>query len=224
MSMDDVESNLRRLEEMAAFFNARAETYDSHMLDDIGLDEFYEAIAACFTAPINRLLDLGCGTGLELERLFVRNPQMEVIGIDVAEEMLALLAAKYPGKKLRLICGSYFDVAFDGCYDHVLSTYSLHHFSEERKLWLYQKIIAAMQPGGLFINGDYSVATEERQQVLLRKNDELRRKQGVPEGEFYHFDIPFTAATEMKLLRSTGFTTVEVVRQWENTTIIAARK
>ena len=31
------------LEEMSEFFNARANTYDSHMLDDMGLDVFYEA-------------------------------------------------------------------------------------------------------------------------------------------------------------------------------------
>jgi predicted acetyltransferase len=60
---------IRELEEMSAFFNFRADTYDNHMLDDLGLDEFYEAIAACFNAPLKRLLDLGCGTGLELERL-----------------------------------------------------------------------------------------------------------------------------------------------------------
>jgi tRNA (cmo5U34)-methyltransferase len=212
------------LEEMSAFFDVRAETYDSHMLDDLGLNEFYESIAACFSAPVHRLLDLGCGTGLELERLFELCPDAEVTGIDMSAEMLRLLETKYPGKKLRLICGSYFDADFGGQYSHALSTYSLHHFSEESKLGLYKRIYNALEPGGLFIFGDYTVQTIERQQELIAVNDMKRREQGIAEGEFYHFDTPFTAETEIKLMTAAGFAAVDIVRQWESTTIIIARK
>jgi len=212
------------LEKMDEFFNTRADTYDNHMLDDLGLDEFYEAINACFDLPVNRLLDLGCGTGLELERLFERFPDMEVTGIDMSAEMLKKLAEKYDGKSLRLICGSYFDEDFGGLYDIVLSTYSLHHFSEDKKLTLYRKIYAATKPGEIFVFGDYTVSTIERQQELIKAHDEKRRKQGIVNDEFYHFDTPFTPETEMRLMTSAGFQSAEVVQQWENTTIIIARK
>ena len=215
---------IRELEEMSAFFNARADSYDNHMLDDLGLDEFYEAIADCFSKPVTRLLDLGCGTGLEFERLYEKFPNMEVTGIDLSQEMLNKLASKHPGKKLHLICGSYFDEGFGGLYDHVLSTYSLHHFSEESKLQLYKKIHAAIEPEGIFVFGDCTVPTMERQQELLALNEMKRQEQGISEGEFYHFDTPFTAETEMRLLKMAGFSSAEVVRQWENTTIIVARK
>ena len=215
---------IRELEEMSAFFNARADSYDSHMLNDLGLHEFYEAIANCFDKSILRLLDLGCGTGLEFERLFEKFPDMDVTGIDLSQEMLNKLADKYQSKKLRLICGSYFDLDFGGLYDYVLSTYSLHHFSEESKLGLYKKIHAAMQPGGMFVFGDYTVSTMERQQELLTANDIKRREQGIADGEFYHYDTPFTPDTEMRLMKSAGFVSAEIVRQWENTTIIIARK
>lgn len=218
------EADVIELEEMSAFFNVRADTYDSHMLDDLGLDEFYEDIAACFGTPVNRLLDLGCGTGLELERLFKQYPETEVTGLDMSAEMLTLLVAKYPGKKLRLICGSYFDMDFGGQYDHIMSTYSLHHFSEESKLGLYRRIYDALEPEGMFIFGDYTVQTIERQNELLAANGAKRRKQGIADGEFYHFDTPFTAETEMKLMKAAGFAAAEIVRQWENTTIIIARK
>ena len=72
------------LEKMNEFFNARADMYDSHMLDDLGLDEFYIAITDYFDKPVKRLLDLGCGTGLELDRLFERFPDMEVAGIGLS--------------------------------------------------------------------------------------------------------------------------------------------
>ena len=212
------------LEEMSAFFNIRADTYDSHMLDDLKLDEFYSEVADCFHQPVKRLLDLGCGTGLELDRLFERFPDVEVTGIDMSAGMLDKLKPKHQDKKLRLICGSYFDTAFGGPFDCVLSTYSLHHFSENSKLDLYKKVYAALESGGQFIFGDYTVSTIQRQQELLAAQNAIRLEQGLTEVCFYHFDIPFTAETECRLMKEAGFRSAMVIRQWENTSIIQANK
>ena len=213
-----------KLEAMGAFFDIRAGFYDNHMLDDLKLDEFYEIISRCFTKPIKRLLDLGCGTGLEFERLFARFPEMEVTGIDLSQEMLNILADKYPDKKIQLLCGSYFTEDFDGLYDHVLSTYSLHHFSEEKKLELYKKVYAAIEPEGTFIFGDYTVPTWEHQQELWAANLEKRQEQGIDEEAYYHFDTPFTPETEMRLMKEAGFSSMEIVWQRETTSIIIAKK
>ena len=212
------------LEKMDDFFNARADSYDGHMLDDLGLDEFYNAISDCFDKPIARLLDLGCGTGLELERLFIRFPNMEVTGIDMSAEMLKKMEVKYQSKTLRLICGSYFDEDFNGMYDCILSTYSLHHFNTDEKLALYLKIHAALQWGGVFVFGDYTVSTIERQNELLATNIEKRREQKIPDGEFYHFDTPLAPETEVQLLKTAGFVDIEIIRQWDNTSIIIAKR
>jgi len=220
------ENALTDLEEMADFFNTRADTYDNHMLVDVGLDNFYEVIATCIDKPtvqLERLLDLGCGTGLELERLFEKYPNMQVTGIDMSAEMLKKLKEKFPDKKLQLICGSYFDVDFNGPYDCVLSTYSFHHFSEESKLVLYKKIYDSLRQGGSFVFGDYTVTTDEQQQMLLKENATKRKKQGIPDGDFYHFDTPFTAETEMKLMKSAGFVSIQLIWQQENASIIIAQ-
>ena len=212
------------LEEMSAFFNTRADTYDSHMLDDLKLVEFYETVSLCMDRPVIRLLDLGCGTGLELERLFIRFPDMAVTGIDMSAAMLDKLASKYKSKSLRLIQGSYFDAGFGGPYDCALSTYSLHHFDEERKLALYKKIYEALAPDGMFVFGDYTVLTMERQRELLMAYEALRQDQGVSEDAFYHFDIPFTAETEIGLMKAAGFKHADVTREWEDASIIRAFK
>ena len=216
-------------EEMSVFFNNVASGYDDHMLS-VGLGEsFYNIIADYFDAPVTRLLDLGCGTGLQLEGLFEKFPDIEITGIDMSADMLKLLEEKYPDKKINVICGSYFDVDFGGIYPSVLSTYSLHHFSEKDKLALYEKIYAALDDGGLFVFGDEIVATLERQQELLDENDKKRREHNVPDGEFYHFDTPFTTETEIKLMKAAGFKSAEVVWQQyrtdvDGTGIIIARK
>lgn len=79
------------LEKMAAFFENRLAGYDEHMLTGIaGAAEFYSFTAA--QLPFEEhcaILDLGCGTGLELEEY--RNPSAHITGIDLSEKMLSAL-------------------------------------------------------------------------------------------------------------------------------------
>lgn len=212
-------------EEMGSFFDKRAESYDNHMLVDLELDAFYQAIDGCFAGlSAGTLLDIGCGTGLELERLFRRFPALAVTGIDLSPGMLEELRRKYPGQQIKTVCGSYFDVALGDCeFDYALSTYSLHHFSEEEKLGLYRRILRAIKPGGVFVLGDYTADTQEQQDRLLREK-ELFFRVNNPTDEFYHIDTPFTAETEMKLLRGAGFQPVALVQKWKGASIITARR
>ena len=88
-----------------------------------------------------RVLDLGCGTGLELGYYYARNPTAAVTGIDLAGDMLNALRRKYPDKDLTLIQGSYFAIPLgENCYDAVVSVESLHHFTQEEKIPLYRNV------------------------------------------------------------------------------------
>lgn len=57
------------LERMDEFFDSRLEIYDDHQLNNIAnAREFLAFTAECLpTVPNSKILDLGCGTGLELE-------------------------------------------------------------------------------------------------------------------------------------------------------------
>lgn len=213
-----------QLEKMDDFFNARAEIYDSHMLDELQLEDFYSEIANCFPKGNSEpaLLDLGVGTGLELERLFRLFPELRVTGIDVSQKMLDILKEKYIGKNITTVRGSYFDIDFGKkSYDFVLSTYSLHHFSEEKKQTLYRKVFEALREGGICVLGDYTCKTLDEQEQYIREGEKIDNH--IADG-FYHYDIPFTAGTEIKLLKAAGFSNIEIVREWEKTTIIRAGK
>ena len=116
------------LEKMDAFFEKRLDGYDEHMrtnVDDEG--QFYAFTAAqlpkCAGAMI---LDLGCGTGLELEEYFPLNPTAQITGIDLCRPMLEALEKKFPGKKLRLICASYFDETIEQEYQFARGRANAH--------------------------------------------------------------------------------------------------
>ena len=144
---------MNRLEKMDDFFAARVDGYDDHMKTNIdGASEFYAYTASLLPKAAGcTVLDLGCGTGLELEEFFAINPGAKVTGIDLSEAMLNALKAKFPDKALTLVCASYFDAPFgENVYDAAVSVESLHHFTAEKKTALYTKLHAALKKDGVF--------------------------------------------------------------------------
>ena len=135
------------LERMDEFFDSRLAIYDEHQLDAIAsARDFYPFTAGLLPRePGARVLDLGCGTGLELEWYFQLNPTARVTGIDLAPGMLDALRAKFPEHNLELICDSYFDVPLGAQrFDAAVSVESLHHFTQAEKIPLYTRLCTAL--------------------------------------------------------------------------------
>ena len=215
------------LERMSDFFEARLDGYDSHMLTNIeSAREFYPFTAGLLpTADGCRVLDLGCGTGLELEEYYRLNPSAAVTGIDLSEGMLAALAAKLPTKEISLICGSYFDVPFgSGEFDAAVSVESLHHFTRSEKVPLYARLCESLKGGGYFVLTDYFAASDEEEEMHRAELDRLKREQGITDNEFYHYDTPLTVEHEIDALTEAGFSSVEVLKSWGATYTIKAVK
>lgn len=103
-----------------------------------------------------------------------------------------------------------------------MSFESLHHFSREKKLGLYRRICEALRPGGVFLNGDYMVESEEEERVLMDECARLRKEQGIPEDVFVHFDTPLAVDAEIELLKHAGFACVEKLWRQGNTTLLRA--
>ena len=213
------------LEEMGAFFDSRLDIYDAHQLNAIdGAQEFYPFTAACLPCgPEVQLLDLGCGTGLELDYYFRRCPDARVTGIDLAPGMLAALREKFPDRALTLVQGSYFDLPFgERCFDAAVSVESLHHFTLQEKIPLYAKLCRALRPAGCFILTDYFADSDEQERQLRQELLRLRAEQQLSPEAFYHFDTPLTLAHEQQALREAGFRTVQLLRTWGATAVLRA--
>lgn len=123
------------LEEMAGFFSARIGDYEEHMSHWKAL---YEWMGKLVPSQAETLLDLGCGTGLELDQIFRYHPDIQVVGIDLSEEMIDVLRKKHPDKNMKLMIGDYFKEPFGtACFDVAVSFETLHHFTAEKKLGLF---------------------------------------------------------------------------------------
>jgi len=84
------------LEKMEDFFTARVDGYDEHMLNEVkGCKEGYIKMAELIPDGTESILDLGCGTGLELDEIFKRLPDVSLVGIDLTQAMLDKLRQKH---------------------------------------------------------------------------------------------------------------------------------
>lgn len=215
------------LEKMDNFFTARVDGYDEHMKSNIeGADVFYGYTASLLPNTEGaKVLDLGCGTGLELEEFFEVNPSAKVTGIDLTQSMLDALKAKFPGKDITLVCGSYFDETFgEDKYDAAVSVESLHHFTKEEKIPLYSKLCKALTSKGYFILTDCFTFSDEEEISLREELLKIRKELDLPDGEFYHFDTPLTVEHEKEALLAAGFSSVDVLKNWDKTYTLRANK
>lgn len=211
------------LEAMGGFFDRRVDTYEDHMRP---WRAYYRWLGELIPAQAETLLDLGCGTGLELDEIFRLHPDIRVTGIDLAPGMLARLREKHPERKLTLTVGDYLTVPLAPCaFDVAVAFETLHHFPPETKLGLFRRIFAALRPGGMLLEGDYIAESDEMETYLFQELARRRARQHVPEGTFVHFDTPLTLAHELSLLSQAGFT-AEVLgyRGEDNTPMIRAIK
>lgn len=197
------------LEEMAAFFDLRIGAYEQHMSP---WEEHYRWMAELLPEGIHTLLDLGCGSGLELDRIFERFPQLRVTGVDLSGEMLARLREKHGARALTLLQADYFSCALpENHFDAAVSFETLHHFAAQKKARLFNRLCRSLKPGGVYLECDYMAKTPEIEALVFAECERRRRRDGIAPESFVHFDTPLTLEHEMQAMREGGFGQVELV-------------
>jgi tRNA (cmo5U34)-methyltransferase len=210
------------LEQMSEFFTSRVGSYEEHMAR---WKEAYAHMAVLVPENTETLLDIGCGTGLELDEIFKLHPDIKVVGVDLAQVMLDRLTEKHSERNITLICGDYFITEYENeHYDAAVSFETLHHFKPEKKLELFKKLYSALKPGGLYIDCDYLACCVEEEELLFNESRRKRGAEGIPEDIYVHFDTPLTAGHEIALLRKAGFTGVELTACINGAAIIISKK
>lgn len=215
------------LEKMEDFFDNRLEDYDAHQLSCIPCAKEFLAFTA-ESLPANReckILDLGCGTGLELESYFAINPTAKITGIDLSAGMLRKLKEKFRGKSITLTLGSYFDVPFEtNYYDAAVSVESLHHFTVQEKLPLYKKLLGSLKSDGFFMLTDFFAQSDEEEARCRNELEAQKKAQGIAADILCHYDTPLTVESETRCLKDAGFAKVKILKSWGATCTIKARK
>lgn len=79
-----------------------------------------------------KVLDIGCGTGIQTAFLKKRFPGIQSIeGIDVSEKIITIAKREHGGEGVRYSVGDFHNLAFsDEMFDFVYSRYALHYSTD----------------------------------------------------------------------------------------------
>ncbi|MFB2878227.1 class I SAM-dependent methyltransferase [Floridanema aerugineum] len=203
-------------------------------------DEMLDVLVKCIPANVDRILELGCGTGELSLKLLNRFPTVQIIAVDYSPRMLQYAQEKIrvAGYQQRWIAkeadfGEWANNSqtanignnFDAC----VSSLAIHHLTDEMKLKLFQQIRHSLNPGGVFWNADpilpeselmktvYQTAREEWAIEQGSTLTEIRSQVGksVP----YGYSSPDRLATleaQLQMLKTSGFDRVAVPWKYYN--------
>jgi tRNA (cmo5U34)-methyltransferase len=202
-----------RAEEMGEFFNARIDGYESWRFEQFKWQ--YERFGASIPetdAPL-RVLDIGCGTGIEYAYIWAKAPNAHITGVDLSDGMLAALAEKYADRKgqWKTVKASYFDYDYpENAFDIVVSNQTMHHFLPEQKLPLYRDLFKTLKPGGFYIECDF-IVDEPLAKAYWARYERIMKNNPAEEIGSYHIDIPCDLEMQKDLLHRAGFSPVIVL-------------
>ncbi|MDR3364156.1 MAG: class I SAM-dependent methyltransferase [Clostridiales Family XIII bacterium] len=216
-------------------FDEHAEKYDRYRRMMIPrFDDFYETgIRMLRTeARAPRVLDLGAGTGLYSSFLLKRYPAASITLLDFSEDMLAQARKRFDGNpNITCTVGEYSASPLEENYDIVLSALSIHHLGGAEKAALCQKIYAALNDGGEFVNADQIISPDPGVETWHKEQwVAFIRESGMAEEELekaaarMRLDTPSTVGDQLKWLADAGFAAVDCPYKYLNFAVFYARK
>ena len=139
----------------------------------------------------SRVLELGSGTG-NLSCLLDRCG--ELVCVDLSERMEAIARSKSGHLVNRRFIKADILEVFDyerAPFDSVISTYAIHHLTDEEKRLLFAKIFTGLVPGGRAVFGDLMLQNQAEKaskiQEYLTKGD-AKTAQAIDEEFFWSID------------------------------------
>jgi ubiquinone/menaquinone biosynthesis C-methylase UbiE len=154
-----------------------------------------------YVAPGDRVIELGCGTGVPVGRRL--SQQYEYEGIDASTEMLAKARAVLPG--VALTHADMLTVQFPSAsLDAVVSFYAISHVPRKFHAGLFASIASWLRPKGVFVGN-----------LTSRDDPESIERRWLDAGPMRWSG--FAGSVNKKLLAEAGFRVIEseVLRQVE---------
>lgn len=196
-------------------------TYDAprrRLVPDFDLFYGTAAELAAAGAPSDaRILDLGAGTGLLSAAIRRVLPEAQLTLMDNSEPMLAV-ARRRIGETARFVVADLAGSLPEGAYRAVVSALAIHHLPHHQKQNLFARILARLEPGGVFVNAEQVAGPTDwhtEQYAIAHERD--ARRLGADDSEWtdaeerMRHDHCATLDDQLNWLSTAGFERVDLV-------------
>ena len=194
------------MNEVAGQWHLDADSYLSMVRAEVPAYDRLQDLTADSTSDLgaSRILDLGSGTGVTATRVLALHPRAQLVGVDASSEMLEVARRAVPlatFHEARLE-----DRLPPGPFDAVVSAFAVHHLASDAKSDLFERVHAALRPGGRFVLCDVVVP-------ISPAPSPVPLEQGV--------DLPDTVTDQLAWLENAGFT-ASVIHENGDLAVISA--
>ena len=155
------------------------------------------------------VLDVGCGNGRLLDAL--KEKDVQYLGLDFSEQLIAQARAKYPDNEFR-VADLTVEVKLPKQYDAVFLVAVLNHFDVEHQDFVMRQVNSFLKPGGLLLMTNWNLWN-----ILYKKSvwqaeklaDGVKTvwRSGSVKATLYYY--PFTKRRISRLLTRNGFEIVQ---------------
>jgi tRNA (cmo5U34)-methyltransferase len=216
---------LSKSEKVKAHFEEEAHEFDELILKLVPYyKEMIDALVSAILFKENssiKIMDLGCGTGTITKLMKLRFKNANITCLDLAENMIQMAKIKLDQfNDIDYIMGDFYHFEFPEKYDVIVSSLALHHLvTDEDKKGFYKKIYDALNEGGVFLNADVVLGSNDYlNELYLEKWKEFMNKKvsmeeieqkWIPAAE--EEDHPAKLMDHIEWLRDIGFKDVDVI-------------
>ncbi len=166
---------------------------------------------------LRRVLDIGTGDGRLLALVCASRPDARGVAIDFSPTMLNAAGQRFDGSgRIDVI---EHDITQPlppiGTFDAVVSSFAIHHCSDERKRELYKEVFGLLKHGGVFLNLEHVASPTER------LHDAFLAAIGYTRQTEDRSNILLDVETQLRWLREIGFEDVDCHWKWRELALLA---
>ncbi|MFH7030044.1 MAG: class I SAM-dependent methyltransferase [Heteroscytonema crispum UTEX LB 1556] len=159
---------------------------------------------------VKRILDLGTGDGRLLALLKIERPSVECVAVDFSPTMLEAVKNRFALDATVTVIAHNLDEPLPelGTFDAVVSSFAIHHLTDDRKFALYQEIYQILDKGGIFCNLEHVASPTPRLHENFRQAAGIADQPEDPSNKLLDME------TQLAWLRSIGFIDVDCYWKW----------
>jgi len=169
---------------------------------------------------VQRILDVGSGDGRLLALLRIEHQDAEGIALDFSPTMIKIARERFSNDpKVQVIEHNLNNPLPDlGKFDVIVSSFAIHHCSDERKRQLYFEIFDALSPGSVFCNLEHVASS------TVELHSRFIRSLGLNESEEDPSNKLLDVETQLLWLRDIGFQNVDCYWKWLELALFGGNK